>query len=397
MTALIRSLPKQLRVNFVPAPDVARRFLEAVPPGEEPLLDALSRYLRSLTGVHVPRDAWDLDKVPAHLRPTFRVARRAGRRGRRGQGPRGAQGAAAAVLRPGDARRSAEESGVERDRADRRGPSGPSSRRSPRRGPATRCTATRRWSTRAARSGCGSPPRPRSRRPSTGSAYAACCCSPSPSPGRRAGRRARQHRQARPRRLAVPERPRAHRGLRRRGRRGARRPGAAGPRPGRLRRAGRRARGPSCPSGPPRVLHQVLRVLAEWRPVDKALHGRVEMALLPAMTDLRGQLARLVHDGFVGEAGTTALREYPRYLQAMTARIERLGEPAPRPRADGPRRGAPAGLAAPGRRAAGRATAGRPAAPGALDARGVPRQPLGPAARHRPAGLGRADPQGARA
>ena len=30
-----------------------------------------------------------------------------------------------------------------------------------------------------------------------------------------------------------------------------------------------------------------------------------------------------------------------------------------------------------------------------LDARGVPRQPLGPAARHRPAGLGRADPQGA--
>ena len=37
VTALIRSLPKPLRVNFVPAPDVARRFLEAVPPGEEPL------------------------------------------------------------------------------------------------------------------------------------------------------------------------------------------------------------------------------------------------------------------------------------------------------------------------------------------------------------------------
>ena len=73
VTALIRSLPKQLRVNFVPAPDFARRFLEAVPPGEEPLLDALSRYLRSLNGVHVPASAWDLDKVPAHLRPTFRV------------------------------------------------------------------------------------------------------------------------------------------------------------------------------------------------------------------------------------------------------------------------------------------------------------------------------------
>jgi ATP-dependent helicase HrpA len=73
------------------------------------------------------------------------------------------------------------------------------------------------------------------------------------------------------------------------------------------------------------VLRQVLRVLAEWRPVDKALHGRVEMAQLPAMNDLRAQLARLVHDGFVSEAGA-ALREYPRYLQAMTARIDRLGE-----------------------------------------------------------------------
>ena len=73
VTALIRSLPKRLRVNFVPAPDVARRFLEAVPPGEEPLVPALSRYLRSLTGVHVPEEAWDPAKVPDHLRPTFRV------------------------------------------------------------------------------------------------------------------------------------------------------------------------------------------------------------------------------------------------------------------------------------------------------------------------------------
>ena len=54
VTALIRSLPKRLRVNFVPAPDVARRFLDAVPPGDEALVPALSRYLRSLSGVHVP-------------------------------------------------------------------------------------------------------------------------------------------------------------------------------------------------------------------------------------------------------------------------------------------------------------------------------------------------------
>jgi len=73
VTALIRSLPKPLRVNFVPAPNVARGFLDAVPPGEEQLTDALARHLRALTGVHVPPEAWEWSKVPAHLRPRFRV------------------------------------------------------------------------------------------------------------------------------------------------------------------------------------------------------------------------------------------------------------------------------------------------------------------------------------
>ena len=73
VTELIRSLPKSLRVSFVPAPNTARAFLAATPPGEEPLLDALERYLRSTTGVLVPRDAWDWSRVPAHLQPTFRV------------------------------------------------------------------------------------------------------------------------------------------------------------------------------------------------------------------------------------------------------------------------------------------------------------------------------------
>ncbi len=74
------------------------------------------------------------------------------------------------------------------------------------------------------------------------------------------------------------------------------------------------------------VLAQVLRVLAEWRPVEKALHGRVEMAALPAMTDLRAQLGRLVHPDFVADAGAAALRHYPRYLRAMMARLDRLSD-----------------------------------------------------------------------
>ncbi|MGH3586661.1 MAG: ATP-dependent RNA helicase HrpA, partial [Pseudonocardia sp.] len=79
VVALIRSLPKQLRVNFVPAPNHARGFLSAVSPGEESLLDALERHLRAKTGVHVPREAWDWTKVPDHLRPTFRVVDTDGR------------------------------------------------------------------------------------------------------------------------------------------------------------------------------------------------------------------------------------------------------------------------------------------------------------------------------
>jgi ATP-dependent helicase HrpA len=73
VVALIRSLPKRLRVNFVPAPNHARGFLAATTPGEEPLLASLERYLRRTTGVVVHRDDWQLDKVPSHLRPSFRV------------------------------------------------------------------------------------------------------------------------------------------------------------------------------------------------------------------------------------------------------------------------------------------------------------------------------------
>lgn len=71
--ALIRSLPKPVRRNFVPVPDYARAALAAITPGEEPLLAALTRQLRRMTGVTVPADAWDLGRLPPHLRVTFRV------------------------------------------------------------------------------------------------------------------------------------------------------------------------------------------------------------------------------------------------------------------------------------------------------------------------------------
>ncbi|WP_067180161.1 ATP-dependent RNA helicase HrpA [Microtetraspora niveoalba] len=77
VTALIRSLPKQLRRNFVPAPNYAKAVLERVSheggAPAEPLLDVLERELHRMTGVTIPRDAWAPDQVPDHLRITYRV------------------------------------------------------------------------------------------------------------------------------------------------------------------------------------------------------------------------------------------------------------------------------------------------------------------------------------
>jgi ATP-dependent helicase HrpA len=73
VTALIRTLPKNLRRNFVPAPNYAKQVLEGVKPTGEPLLEAVERELLRLTGVRVPHDAWQLDQVPEHLRITYRV------------------------------------------------------------------------------------------------------------------------------------------------------------------------------------------------------------------------------------------------------------------------------------------------------------------------------------
>jgi ATP-dependent helicase HrpA len=73
VTEMIRSLPKSLRRDLVPAPDVAREVVARLGTPSGDLRDAVARELRSLRGVTVPRDAWDLSKLPPHLRITVRV------------------------------------------------------------------------------------------------------------------------------------------------------------------------------------------------------------------------------------------------------------------------------------------------------------------------------------
>ncbi|RZU33374.1 ATP-dependent RNA helicase HrpA [Blastococcus saxobsidens] len=72
VTALLRTLPKQLRRALVPIPDRVREVLPRIDPGE-PLLPALERELRRAVAVTIPLDAWHPEQVPGHLRATFRV------------------------------------------------------------------------------------------------------------------------------------------------------------------------------------------------------------------------------------------------------------------------------------------------------------------------------------
>ncbi|WP_327189844.1 ATP-dependent RNA helicase HrpA [Streptomyces xinghaiensis] len=73
VTELIRSLPKPVRRNYVPAPNYAQRFLAAAVPGQEPLTAALGRELQRMVGVRIDPEDWDPAKVPDHLKITFRV------------------------------------------------------------------------------------------------------------------------------------------------------------------------------------------------------------------------------------------------------------------------------------------------------------------------------------
>lgn len=71
--ALIKSLPKPVRRNLVPAPNYADAFLGRVTPMELPLLESLEREFRRMTGITIDREAWQWDQVPDHLKITYRV------------------------------------------------------------------------------------------------------------------------------------------------------------------------------------------------------------------------------------------------------------------------------------------------------------------------------------
>ncbi|KHL04957.1 ATP-dependent RNA helicase HrpA [Sinomonas humi] len=77
VAALIKSLPKQVRKNFVPAPDVARQAVAVLDadfdPQQDELEPSLELALRRVKGQIVPPGSWNWEAVPPHLKMSFNV------------------------------------------------------------------------------------------------------------------------------------------------------------------------------------------------------------------------------------------------------------------------------------------------------------------------------------
>ncbi|MCL1140366.1 ATP-dependent RNA helicase HrpA [Shewanella pneumatophori] len=71
--ALIKSLPKALRRNFVPAPDYAKACLQAMTPFELPLIDAMCKQLLRMSGTRISPEDFDTTQLVKHLLVNFKV------------------------------------------------------------------------------------------------------------------------------------------------------------------------------------------------------------------------------------------------------------------------------------------------------------------------------------
>jgi ATP-dependent helicase HrpA len=71
--ALIKSLPKTLRIHFVPAPDYANRILPMLDYGHGSFYAQLSSALKKTGGIAVSLDSFREDALPVHLRMNFAV------------------------------------------------------------------------------------------------------------------------------------------------------------------------------------------------------------------------------------------------------------------------------------------------------------------------------------
>lgn len=70
---LLKSLPKQLRRNFLPVPNYADTCLQVMTVSDESLLDALQKQLLRMSGIKIIQADWDMNKLTPHMPMNFKV------------------------------------------------------------------------------------------------------------------------------------------------------------------------------------------------------------------------------------------------------------------------------------------------------------------------------------
>ncbi len=71
--ALIKSLPKSIRRNFVPAPNYADVCLDSMPVMQSSLIEAMSKQLLRVSGLRIEPQSWDLNQLAPHLLINFKI------------------------------------------------------------------------------------------------------------------------------------------------------------------------------------------------------------------------------------------------------------------------------------------------------------------------------------
>ncbi|GLW66506.1 ATP-dependent helicase [Actinomadura rubrobrunea] len=324
VTELIRSLPKPVRVNFVPAPDFARRVLERLAPRTEPLLAALERELTAMTGVPVKREDWDLARLPAHLRMNFRVEDERGRVLGEHTDLEALKRKLRGTMR-GTLAKAASTEGVERaglrdwtigelPRTYERSQSGYEVKAYPALTDEGDSVAVRMYETEAEQR--------RAMWLGTRRLVLLNCTSPVKSIQKDLSNQAK---------LALSHNP--HGSVARlfddcvtaaADRLIAEAGGPAWDEAG-FRRLYDHVRAELHDATAAVVAH-VARILAEAHEIERRLRGTTSLTLVPALTDVREQLGRLIRPGFVTATGWHRLPDLPRYLRALQIRLDKLPE-----------------------------------------------------------------------
>ncbi|MCX4029270.1 ATP-dependent RNA helicase HrpA [Spartinivicinus marinus] len=77
----------------------------------------------------------------------------------------------------------------------------------------------------------------------------------------------------------------------------------------------------------------VTTVLDLYQQIQRRLKGTIQLSMARSLADVKAQLQQLVYKGFIKDTPLVRLLEYPRYLQAILIRLDKLGQQQAKDRA----------------------------------------------------------------